>query len=72
MRLIPRSMVELAFKIAKAVKQEKTKTPEVVVDYYPEAVTSHYQPGSRRNTYHWPGRRAAAALRTAGKTRRMR
>lgn len=25
-----------------------------------------------RNGYYWPGRRAAAALRTAGKTRRMR
>lgn len=71
MRLIPRALMALAASIAKAVKQEQGPPP-LVVDYYPEAERMHRGVGSRRNTYHWPGRRAAAALRTAGKTRRMR
>lgn len=71
MRLIPRALMALAASIAKAVKQEQGPPP-LEVDYYPMAERMHHQPGSRRNTYHWPGRRAAAALRTAGKTRRMR
>lgn len=54
------------------VTKSRQAPAEVVVDYYPQAEKMYHSSGSRRNTYHWPGRRAAAALRTAGKTRRMR
>jgi hypothetical protein len=53
-------------KVREARKQEEPQ----VVEFIRVPRLSH--PVGRRHTYYWPGRRVAASLRTAGKTRRMR
>jgi hypothetical protein len=45
----------------------KTETQKHVVQYWTTPTFVRW-----RSNPNWPGRRAAAALRTAGKTRRMR
>ena len=74
MRLIPQALRNLAAQVAKAVAQEKQKG--ITVSSAPgkkaEPVWSTYGFIRWRSNPNWPGRRAAAARRTAGKTRRMR
>jgi hypothetical protein len=55
---------------SKIQQQEKSKDEIPVVEYIRVPRLSHVV--GRRPSYYWPGRRAAASLRTAGKTRRMR
>lgn len=73
MRIVPQALRNLLALAAKAVTDARSANDNVaVVDFYPSAQRMQRAGGSRRDTYYWPGRRAAAALRTAGKTRRMR
>lgn len=75
MRLIPQALRNLAAQVAKAVAQEKQKgitVSTVPGKKAPPPVWTTYGFIRWRSNPNWPGRRAAAARRTAGKTRRMR
>jgi hypothetical protein len=65
--IVPRRLPE-KFKAMLNIPARKPEKKPFVLDYTPS-----YSGFTRwRSNPNWPGRRAAAALRTAGKTRRMR
>lgn len=70
MRVLPRSLLALAAKIASAVQEARKPDEPEVVEFLRVPRLSHV--AGRRHTYYWPGRRVAASLRTSGKVRRMR
>lgn len=70
MRVIPAALRMLAKSIVGQVKDAiKTEREPVAVKKYEPIFLGFARWRSNPN---WPGRRAAAARRTAGKTRRMR
>ena len=78
MRLIPRALLSFARSIGNAITTARNPRDNHVEARYTPALKPITTPWSTpwftrwRSNPNWPGRRAAAARRTAGKTRRMR